>query len=150
MIKIRKASVKDLNLLNKFHKEYDRYERSLDKRVRICSTKQNLEIFNKFLKNNTVEFIFASIDHEPVGLIEIEKRKDLGLIHNLVVAKSARGNGIGAKLVKYAELSLKKQGCKRMRSYIRIKNTKAQEFWKKQGYFFRKRAQGYRIRKTLK
>lgn len=147
MKKIEYSETHDLAILDKFHREYDKYEHSLDKNVKILSTKQN----KKMLSNKkSVIFLLALFKNKPIGLIEYEKRGKLGIIHNLIITKYARGNGTGTSMVKIVQRKLKKQGCEKIRSYVRIKNIKALQFWKKQGYTPRLKGFGYRIKKTLK
>ncbi len=64
----------------------------------------------------------------------LHRPKPVGRISMMVVEESARGQGIGAALVRAAEAWLKQQGCGLVEVTSNLKRTEAHGFYEKLGY----------------
>lgn len=150
---IRKASLKDINEIVKLDHQYEKYENNLDKSFKITPFNESKNQLIKRIKNKEVSFIIAEENNTPFAAISlsIDKRgkTKIGLIQNLFISKEYRGKGIGEKLVNLALEALKKEGCLYVKSFVTLKNKKAQSFWKKRGFSLEE-IKGYKIMKRLK
>ena len=136
-MKIRKATKKDMNKICELMQEYGKYENSLDNHVKFDSLKNIKKQEEKHMCLGTI-YILAEENGIIGGVlnINVDKRgkENIGVLHTLIVTKEARGKGIGRNLVNYAYNYFKKKGCKRVRTFIHLKNKNAFSFWKKQGF----------------
>jgi N-acetylglutamate synthase-like GNAT family acetyltransferase len=136
-MKIRKANNKDLKSIAKLLLEYDAYEHSLDKNVKLFSLKEVEKAEKEHMDFGTIYFL-AETDKNLLGVLNVNVdrrgKEKIGVLHTLIITKEARRNGIGSKLVKYAFNYFKKKGCSRVRTFIHIANKNALGFWKKQGF----------------
>lgn len=80
--------------------------------------------------NGDVRFFGVRHEGELLGVIGIEMRDDAGLLRSLAIADAHRGNGLGRKLVAYAE---EWAVCSGLRSLYLLTNT-ADDFFKRLGY----------------
>lgn len=58
----------------------------------------------------------------------------VAILEDMVVLTTARGEGVGSKLIDYAISESKKEGCKRITLLTDIENNKAQSFYQKKGF----------------
>jgi len=134
---IRKATMKDLDVLTELDLGYQKYENSLDKRIKVSTWKETKDVNKKFMKLGTLYFI-AEENGISLGFIDINFRlqgqERTGVIHTLFVKKEARGKGIGRKLAQYVLKLFKKNKCTRIASFSHIANKNAQSFWRRNGF----------------
>ena len=136
-MKIRLATPKDLPEIAELFCEYGQYEHNLDKNVEAPKLKEEQEQ-NKAHMNLGTKYILLEEEGKIVGILNfnIDKRgkEKVGVLHTLIITKAARGKGYGGKLVDFAFSNFKKQGCRRVRTFIHFANKNAQGFWKKYGF----------------
>jgi len=148
---IREATKRDLNNLINLYKEYDSYENHLDKSVSIDTNSVIRKRTTKFLKTKEVRIFVIEEDKEIFGLIDFGVKKSvkqkIGVIHNLIISKKARGRGYGSKLTDFALDYFKRVRCNKVGSFVRANNLKAQEFWKKKGFDIK--VSGFNIEKKI-
>ena len=136
-MKIRKAIKKDLGRIAELFLEYDKYENNFDKDVELCSLNEVRKAEEEHINLGT-KYLLAEEDGKIVGALnfDIDKRgkEKIGVLHTLIITKEARGKGFGSKLVNYALSHFKLNKCKRVKTFIHLKNKNAYEFWKKQGF----------------
>ncbi len=138
MLKIRNAKLEDKIIVAKLWHQYELYEHSLDKRIKVDFEKSYIKQFEEIFKNKSNIIVIAEYDSKAVGIIDYISYKKgklkIGSLGNAFVLKEYRGKGIGSKLADYVVNKLKKQKCKFIRSAVRVNNKKAQKFWKKRGF----------------
>jgi ribosomal protein S18 acetylase RimI-like enzyme len=152
-MKIRKATKKDINGITKLLIEEDKYENKLNREIKI-QTKDKIKKDVKIsLEDKSILFLIAIEKRYLVGMISIsiDKRGNtkIGRIQDIIIKEEFRRKGIGRKLFKKAEEYFKKQKCKKIQSFIQIKNKNSQRFWKNMNFKFDK-VDGYTITKILK
>lgn len=136
-MKIRKATKRDLNEIAKLSCEYGKYENTLDKNVEAPSLKKSKELDEHFMKLGTIYFVVEENGKiKGVQSVNIRKqgKEKKGVLHTTIITKDARGKGYGDALVKHAINFFKKQGCKRLDTFVHFKNKGAKKFWEKQGF----------------
>jgi len=147
---IRKATKKDLNKIAELFLEYDKLEHKLDRNVKLFSLKETENSEREHMKLGT-EYLLAEEDKEVLGVLNmnIDKRgkEKMGVLHTLIVTEQSRGKGVGKKLVKQAFDYFKKNGCRRVKTFIHKMNENAKGFWEKQGFHLE---EGYHAVRMLK
>lgn len=148
---LRQGTRKDALPLARLMYEYDMYEHSLDTDSEPDSFKKHLKDVSSFLRTGKYKHTLIEENGKIVGLVNwtIDRANGVkrGCLCNLVITHSARGKGYGTILVDWLLAYFKKHKCTQVRSFVKFKNTKAQKFWKKQGFDFSE--QGYHITKRL-
>ena len=121
----------------KLLQEYTAYENSLDKNVKKESLSNIRKEEGEHFKTGTLYFVIEE-ENKIIGCLNanVDKRGKgkIGVIHNLIITKEARGRGYGDSLLKYALSYLKKKGCSRARTFVYLKNKRARDFWRKRGF----------------
>lgn len=149
-MKIRKATLKDLNKIAELSLEYAKYENRLNRDIKVESLKEIEKQEGNWIKLGT-KYILAQEDNELLGMMALNLGKigkeKIGIIHTTIIREKARGKGIGNALVDYVFNYFKKNKCKRVKSFVHIKNKNAFKFWTKQGF---ETEEGYAIQKMLK
>lgn len=147
---IRKATIKDLDVLSELDLAYCKYENSLDKRIEVSPIKEIRKANEKYMKLGT-QYFLAEEGKFPLGFIDINFRlqgkERTAVIHTLFVNEVARGKGVGNKLVQHVFSLFKKNKCTRVASFSHIANKNAQNFWKKNGFNLE---EGYYMSRRLK
>lgn len=150
VMKIRKATKKDLDKISKLFYEYGEYEHSLDKSVEKQSIKDIKKQDKHFMKLGTIYLILEE-NKEPQGVLSLnlclQGKERIGIIHTTIITDKARGKGYGKLLFNYALNFFKRKKCTRLRTLVHDKNKNAQGFWKSQGFELEK---GYWATKRLK
>lgn len=128
-IKIRKATLKDLNEILKIGK------------VSFKSNFWSKEALFKFFKNFPESFLIAQINNKIVGYIFGKIRK--GKIHSIAVSPKWRKKGIGTLLLKeYLSLS-KNLKIKKITLHVRESNFAGVSFYKKNKFKVLKKIEKY-------
>ena len=141
---IRKATEKDLNILNELQIGLAKYERkivpiSLDpesvrekyyKNYQKKIKNRNCVFFIAEEKGKTVGYIFGKIE-EPEHYYIYKKR---GFIVDAFVLEKYRGKGIGEKLARRLMAWFRSRGIKWYRVSAYVKNKPGVKFWKKMGF----------------
>jgi ribosomal protein S18 acetylase RimI-like enzyme len=89
--------------------------------------------------------------------VKFSKYKSIAFVGRLAVNPSFQNKGIGKALLYYVEQEVKKIGSKKVRLQVRQSNTKAVDFYKKNGYnvlnelpnFYDEGADAYNMEKTI-
>lgn len=82
------------------------------------------------LGTSDVHFIVAADREAVLGTIGVERHDDVGLLRSLSVVPTARGSGLGARLVEALEAHAARAG---LRALVLLTTT-AREFFAKRGY----------------
>jgi ribosomal protein S18 acetylase RimI-like enzyme len=144
MVKIRKATKKDLKEISKLMYEYNEYENKLNKEVELLSLEENEKEDKIFFDLGTSYFILEDskgIHGALTANLERRGKELAGVLYTLIISKDSRGKGYGKKLVKFVINYFKEKGCRRIRTFVHTKNKNAKAFWEKQkfeleeGYF---------------
>jgi ribosomal protein S18 acetylase RimI-like enzyme len=150
-MKIRKATIKDLDEITRLSIEYDEYEYKLNKKVKVDSFNEVKRVTKEHLANPKFIFFVAELDNKIVGWIAIDVRcvgnKKQGVFHTIRVTKSARGKNIGTLLLNKAMNHFKEKKCSSVRSFVHLNNKKALNWYKRLGF---EAEGGYTITKKLK
>lgn|SRR3989338_5775173 len=130
-MKIRFAQDKDYAAMARLHRQTIRTVNAKDypdKTIRVWSGRTNA---NKFRESASICKRWVGVeDNKVIGFCD-HGLEGNGELWGLYIHKDYIGKGVGSRLLKVAEASLKKQGCKK----VKIKATiTAKEFYKKQGY----------------
>lgn len=137
-MKIRKATIKDIQRIAELGIEYGKYEHSLDSSVKIDTLNEEKRMTLKFFKDKEIEWFVLEDDSKVVGFVSlsVERRAKVkrAVFHTIFVEKEYRGKGEGTRLLKHALDYLKKKGCVSIRSFAYPKNKKAAEYYKKLGF----------------
>jgi diamine N-acetyltransferase len=149
-MKIREAKKSDLKEISKLSYEYGKYENKLDKEVESASIKKSEKLDKHFMDLGTIYFL-AEEDGKTKGVLSINIRKQgkekKGVLHTMIITKDSRGKGYGNALVNHAMNYFKKNGCRRIGTFVHFKNKKAKAFWEGQGF---EMEHGYLASKELK
>ena len=93
-MKVRKATIKDLNEIARLSLEYGKYEHKLDKNVRAPSFQEFKKLDKHFMELGTIYFL-AEEGKKIMGVLSINIRKQgkekKGVLHTILVTKEARG-----------------------------------------------------------
>jgi len=150
-MRIRKATIKDIDRIAELCIEYGRYEHELDKNQGIGTFDEEKKITLKFFKSKEYEWFLLDDNGKVVGFISlaIEKRGKTkrGLFSTIFIEKEYRGKGWGTKLLNHALDYLKKKGCTSVRSFGYPNNKASADFYRKLGFDV---SLGYYISKRLK
>lgn len=93
------------------------------------------------IKNPSTGTIIVARDNgEIIGMVNIlytistALGARVGMLEDMVVSKSARGVGVGSKLIKFALKYAEQQGCQRMTLLTDHDNQAAHRFYQKHGF----------------
>lgn len=151
-MKIRKATIRDIDAITELFQEYDLYEKSLNRKRKVDSYKSIRKQALFYFKKPTFIFFVIEKDGKIIGVQDLDVRKrgkeSLGVLHTMVITKKERGKGYGDKLFKEAIKYLKSKKCVSVSSLVEAYNKPAQKYWKKQGFSLY--GPVYRMNKRLK
>lgn len=150
MIKIRKATLKDVpalvGLWKEFEDEHDEMVLKKDSSLKeFLKKKPKAEAnvrksFRKTISKTGFVFI-AEADKKAVGYLEGSIKKDyvlannLGSIWDIFVKKEFRGKGISSMLKDKAMAYFRKKGAKFSEIHVQIHNTEAHKIYSNWGFF---------------
>jgi ribosomal protein S18 acetylase RimI-like enzyme len=101
----------------------------------IWDSRRNLK---KIIKRDPQGVLVATENDEVIGNIYLFQNGWEAHIYRLAVRTENRGNGVGPKLLQFAEKILKKRGVKEVAGYFDISKKNLEKFYKKQNYIFSK------------
>ena len=114
----------------------------------------------RFLRVHSARVWVAMNVKTVVGdvILLLRSGADYGRLYSLVVAPTARGQGLGDRLIAAAERAAKAEGRSRLRLEVRRDNAAAQALYAKRGYrqvaaladYYEDGADGLRLEKTLR
>ncbi|MGM0408756.1 MAG: ribosomal protein S18-alanine N-acetyltransferase [Bacteroidota bacterium] len=101
--------------------------------------------FYYFIHKSKSEFVVVRNHNKIIAYLIIQSRKNSRKyrIYSLAIAPEARGQGIGKKLLEYAEQLAKKNHIQKITLEVSEKNESAINLYKKQGYQIEKTRAGY-------
>jgi len=101
--------------------------------------------FRRHLRSASARMQVALRGDTPIGASLLFFRAGSGSarLYSLIVAASARGQGIGARLLADAEQAARDRGCRRMRLEVRVDNAAAITLYQRAGYIRFDEAPGY-------
>lgn len=88
------------------------------------------------LRSETADVLLATLGAEPAGyaLLLYRSTSTLARLYSIATLPSARGKGVGRRLMDALERSAVKRGCDRLRLEVREKNTPAIALYESLGY----------------
>ena len=92
------------------------------------------------LEHSHCVVLVAELNNDVVGMITLQRvistaiGEYVGIIEDVVVSQNYRGRGIGTKLLAVAIEEAEQRGWKRLALGVDLRNTKAIEFYQKQGF----------------
>ena len=101
--------------------------------------------FRRHLRSATARVQVALCDEMLIGasLLFFRSGSRCARLYSLVVAASARGHGIGARLLADAEHGARGRGCQRLRLEVRVDNAAAIALYQRAGYLCFGEVPGY-------
>ena len=140
-VKIRKATLSDLNVLNDFLQRLITVERPMDESL---EQKKHIEYYDisEFIKSNDAELFVATINNEIVGsgygLIKQNKNhfahKEHGYVGFMFVKDEHRGKGISKLILNTIFDWFKNRGIKETRLQVYQENSSAIKAYEKVGF----------------
>lgn len=96
----------------------------------------------------TALLVAADDRDRPLGFLQVLEKHSLNqppqaVVHSLVVAEHARGQGVGGRLMAAAEAWARDRGLERVSLTSREHRTDAHDFYTRRGYALEKRALGF-------
>lgn len=150
MIKIRKATLKDVPVLVELWKEFeDEYDEMISKKdpssKELLKKKPNIKAISRKSFRKTISktgFVFiAEVDKKAVGYLEGTIKKPaifinrIGSIWDLFVKEEFRKQGISSMLKDKAMSLFRKKGVKFSEIHVNLYNPEAHSIYKKWGFF---------------
>lgn len=154
-MKLRKATIKDVDKVVELCHQYDLHEHRLDKRVEVTPLKEYRKGLADMLRKGERTFLLFEDDSRAVGFIDygiqIRNKIKMGTLNDIFIINKYRGRGLGTRLIHHVLDKMRKENCKYVKSGVRSKNIKAQELWIKEGFKINKRPKAidYTMRKEL-
>lgn len=141
-ILIRLATLEDVQLLQKLNQEVfvDNYEYDRDLMMDWALGEPGKNYFTRSVSSDKSACFIAEINKEAVGYIAVGHkmtyfRKSRYLeVENIGVSPEFRSKGVGAMLIKKAKDWAKELGYQRLSVSSYFQNTKANEFYKRNGF----------------
>ena len=139
MMRIRKATIKDLDAYLKLEKEsLEHFMQLTNDEGWKFNKKKLVEDFEKTLTSRKSKIYFIEIDDKIIGHmsthIENNQFRSVGYLDYLFIRENYRGKGYGRLMTKkFMELS-KKAGVKKIGLGTRIENKKAQKLYESLGF----------------
>lgn len=145
MIKLRKATLKDVKIIDNFQYKVIEFERQFDPLISKSKDARFYPIkeVKKMLRSKNNLFLLAEIDNKPVGMgfIEIKKKDSNWCIHNklahiglMFVEKEYRRKGIGQQIIQELIKWANKNKIKYIKLAVYTQNQNAIEAYKKVGF----------------
>lgn len=135
-MKIRKATCKDINQLNKLLANLFAKEVEL-----LPDSKKQKKGLKGIITDKKVGQIFVACKKEKIiGMINLlysistSHGSRVGIIEDVIVAPIERGKGVGSKLMQYTKKYADKKKLKRLTLFTDFDNYKAHKFYEQQGF----------------
>lgn len=91
-------------------------------------------LYKQRLAEGATFVVTKSNKSQPLGFITLLEVEDILFIDMLAVHRGCQGNGLGSKLIQWAERYAKKSGLANAQLLVEQGNKKAQKFYSKKGY----------------
>lgn len=143
MIKIRKATLEDLESISAFSKKLFEHETRFNKEFNQEWTysETGQEYFKGRLKSDKSIVLVAEVDSKVVGYaithmenFAFRNRNPLAELENMFVEEEVRGKGVGTMLVEETKKILKERKVPRIKVQAFYPNKQAINFYKKLGF----------------
>jgi ribosomal protein S18 acetylase RimI-like enzyme len=144
MLRIRKATLQDLEVLHELQLELAKYEYKLDKNLKnpLRVKEQYYKYYKRKFKNEDCRFFVAEENRKVIGYIVgwierlpgIYRHKKRGYVADVFVLEEHRGKGVGKKLLEALLKWFKSQKVRWIRLSVYSNNTNAVKVWKKLGF----------------
>ena len=114
------------------------FEQEVEFKPDLAAQTLGLELIIKSPDTGTI--IVARENSELIGMVNILYTVStalgarVGMLEDMVVSTSARGSGVGSRLIEFALAYATKQGCKRMTLLTDHDNEPAHRFYQKHGF----------------
>ena len=114
------------------------FEQEVEFKPDLAAQTLGLELIIKSPDTGTI--IVARENSELIGMVNILYTVStalgarVGMLEDMVVSTSARGSGVGSRLIEFALAYATKQGCKRMTLLTDNDNEPAHRFYQKHGF----------------
>jgi ribosomal-protein-alanine N-acetyltransferase len=115
--------------------------------------------WRRHLRSESASVLVGERSGKPIGCVLLFFRRGTSIarLYSIAVARRARGQGLGAALLRAAEREARRRGCKSMRLEVRTDNPAAVALYEKHGYrrgecaagFYENGADAWRYRKAL-
>lgn len=114
----------------------DEHARAMSTRTELLSEEEYWNHFSKaYFLLKELPPLFAVVDGKRVGFVGFDPVDDEhGAMVSIVVAKDARGNGVGSRLLKEAVAFAKQQGCHTLYAIIKDENRASIHIFEKAGF----------------
>jgi len=106
---------------------------SMEKGVRVGRSDTLAEIKKKIARDPDL-FLVAASDSSIIGSVVGGFDGRRGLIYHLAVAASARGKGLGSRLMAEVESRLRTKGCLKCYLLVTDDNTEVEEYYQHRGW----------------
>ncbi len=143
MVSIRKATLDDIGLVDRFQQRLADFERQFDDAIKEEARHLKLsKLIRKLSSDESVVFI-AEIEGEPVGMAMAEEEEEGGdwSIHErkgniglFYVKEGHRGRGVGSELIKQVLRWFEERGLERVQVIGYHSNNNAKEFYREFGF----------------
>lgn len=102
-----------------------------------------LDDYAKVIREHLV--YVAKVNHRVVGALVLQEQDGEILLDNVAISPGFQGQGLGKRLISFAELQAQKLGYSSLSLYTHIKMTENIEIYKKMGYaeMERREVKGY-------
>ncbi len=132
-MEIRKAKLKDINIILRYFNLLRKYESKFDKTVKFNERLVKKKIL-KALADKDVAYFIAYSNKEAVGCAEVYMKNKYAVISSAFVHLSSRGKGIGAAIFGAILKLAKRKRAKALKLQVYRKNYNAIGRWKKLGF----------------
>jgi len=139
MVEVKKVKdEKNLNTVMKFNDELDiamtPYLPEFLADYKHPAAKADDPYWHEILEGNKAVSALAYLDNNPIGMIIIKFNDKIAIIESLFVIDEYRKQGIGKKLLEFANSEAKERECGVMFINVLIENVKAKKLYKELGF----------------
>jgi GNAT superfamily N-acetyltransferase len=142
MIKIVKATVKDLEIIRSLNQELFHYDLQFDDSLNVNWPKKNKKYYGDSIKSNNSCVLLIKVDDEVAGYLigSISQSEDWRVVNkiaeleNMLVVEKHRGKGLGSMLIQEFIEWARKKKVQRVRVVASAANEKTVHAYMKNGF----------------